>query len=106
MGPDTTNNYSIHIDGNIQYGIPDFEADCDQFLKESVTIKKIDEKNLSFECEIKFDKWKFFQSTGITDWMYLCCPNRRVAHLMMFGKNKKIRHKNFNRAAKIIGRIL
>lgn len=33
---------------------------------------------------------------------YKTCPNRRVAHLMKYGKGYKIRYKNYIRALKII----
>lgn len=31
-----------------------------------------------------------------------CCPNRRVAHLISHGKNRRIRKKNWRRAVKLI----
>lgn len=38
----------------------------------------------------------------IYDTTYRTCPNRRVAHLMKYGKKARVRNKNFIRANKIL----
>lgn len=57
---------------------------------------------LSFTTECKIDRWLFNQLSGFYAMVVRYCPNRRVAHLAKYGKNDRVRHKNFNRAVKII----
>lgn len=57
---------------------------------------------LSFTTKCTFNKWTLYKLTGIYKAVIDGCPNRRVAHLIKYGKNDRVRHKNFNRAVKII----
>lgn len=47
---------------------------------------------------IKLDRMMFHKIIGSYDWIINKCPNRRVVHLIKYGKNKRVRNKNFNRA--------
>lgn len=57
---------------------------------------------LSFTTKCTFNKWTLYKLTGIYKAVINGCPNRRVAHLIKYGKNDRVKHKNFNRAVKII----
>lgn len=42
--------------------------------------------------------------SGALDWLIEYCPNRRVTHLMKYGKNDNVRYKNARRAVKLIAK--
>lgn len=60
----------------------------------------------SLTYNVRFDSEKYWRLTGLWKWVYDNCPNRRVRHLLMYGKTKRIRIKNFIRGVKIIGNIV
>lgn len=93
---------TIYIEGVEYKGltISSFELDPDkseQYIRNSVnrTIRILDP--VTYECTIKFDPYSWYKAVGLWDWVRSNCPNRRVAHLMKYGKNRRIRHKNFRR---------
>ena len=69
-----------------------------------VDITSPKEGTLSFK--MKFNTETFYRLTGLYDWIYQNCPNRRIAHLMKYGKTHRVRDKNFRRALHIIGMLL
>lgn len=42
----------------------------------------------------------------VWDWVLEKCPNRRVKHLMTYGKNERIRRKNFKHAVRLISKFV
>lgn len=60
----------------------------------------------SFTCQFKLNRMVWAKLTGLWDWARYNCPDKRVKHLMKYGKNDRIKWKNFKRAIKMIGRIL
>ena len=88
--------------------IEDFECDfahtIEEYKDEIFKIETIDEANLT--CTMIFDTEQFWKLTGLYEWVYQSCPNRRVRHFMKYGKTKRIRKKNFKRALRIVGRLL
>lgn len=62
----------------------------------------------SFECIAKASKEFILAVTGLRNSILECCPNKRVVHLALNGRTRRIRKKNFNRAIKILeeGRLM
>ena len=56
----------------------------------------------SFECIAKASKEFILAVTGLRNLILECCPNKRVVHLALNGRTRRIRKKNFNRAIKIL----
>lgn len=56
----------------------------------------------SFECIAKLSKEAIMALWGIRETVLRCCPNKRVVHLALYGRTKRIRKKNFNRAIRIL----
>ena len=107
MGPENHSEYSLTLPGNLKYGIPDFIGDGEAFkeyVDEHLYVKP--HGPIEFEVTFKWDPRKFWEIVGLIDWTYTYCPNRKVANLMRYGKNKKIRNKNFHRAVRLIGRLV
>lgn len=50
----------------------------------------------------RLNLFSILQISGALDWIIEYCPNRRVTHLMKYGKNDNVRHKNIRRAIKLI----
>ena len=58
----------------------------------------------SFEYIAKASKEFILAITGLRKSILECCPNKRVVHLALNGRTRRIRKKNFNRAIKILER--
>lgn len=56
----------------------------------------------SFEFIAKASKEFILAVTGLRNSILECCPNKRVVHLALNGRTRRIRKKNFNRAIKIL----
>lgn len=56
----------------------------------------------AFDWFVKMTKDAMLAITGMYAAVINCCPDRRVAHLAVYGKTARIRKKNFNRAIKIL----
>ena len=52
----------------------------------------------------RLNLFSILQISGALDWIIEHCPNRRVTHLMKYGKNDNVRRKNIRRALKIIAK--
>ena len=91
-----------------QARIESFECDlhkvCEEHRDEIFKITDIDHRSLTFK--MTFNTEKFYKLTGLYDWIYRNCPNRRVRHLMKCGKTKRVRKKNLRRALHIMGMLL
>ena len=61
---------------------------------------------LTFECTVKIDRQLIMKILGAWDWVIDNCHDKRIAHLIKYGKNKKIRWKNFKRGIHIIAKEL
>lgn len=108
-------NGKIFIDG-VEYevgDIPNLEVDVEgyaDFVRDECRRNHVVGRNsdgeLTCTFNVKFNPITFYKITGVYDYAYKYCPNRRVAHLMRFGKNWKVRRKNMFRAIDIIGHML
>lgn len=101
---------AFHIDGCEVKGIPDFDFEqTEEFNNElwggtEKTLRLSDKGELSMQ--IKINRMLFYKLTGVWDWVIKNCPNRRVVHFMRYGKNDRIKEKNFKRAMRILGKEL
>lgn len=88
--------------------ITEFRCDLDEVFYEHrnkfLTILNTDEVTLT--TTVKFNKLAFYKITGLWNWVYLNCPNRRVRHLMKYGKTRRVQLKNYARALHIIGKVI
>ena len=94
------------IEGNEFKGIPTFEVsdvefhnDVHDYLVDHIT-SIANENSIEFTCHL--DLFDLYNIIGLYQWVIDNCSNRRVIHLIKYGKNIKIRKKNFNRAIRII----
>ena len=106
-------DYTFYIEGK-EFGptrIEPFECNVDEVCEEHRDeIFTVIDMNSEFTGEVTFtmifNTEQFWKLTGLWDWVYQSCPNRRVRHLMKYGKTKRVREKNFKRALHIVGVIL
>lgn len=56
----------------------------------------------TFEALCTISKDATLALLGVRDSVLHLCPNKKVVHLAVNGRNKKIRKKNFNRAIRIL----
>ena len=99
---------SIQIDGCDILGIPemefDIEAASETYKNNLLEIMKLSSYTGTFK--MRFDIFKFYKIAGLYDYVRTYCPNRRVVHLMEYGKTRRIRLKNFYRGMRIIGKLI
>lgn len=98
---------SIFIDGCEFKGISDFSVECDkieEYVKDSVVASWSDSVTMTATCKI--NRMAFYKFIGLWDWAIENCPNKRVVHLMRYGKNNKVKMKNFRRSLRIIEKVL
>lgn len=101
FGPGT-----LYIEGKPIAGIESFECDVHEVCEEHRNeIFKFTQKD-AITFTVTMNKLAFCKLTGLYDWVCNNCPNRRVVHLIKYGKNRRVRWKNFRRALRIIGREL
>lgn len=68
----------------------------------SVSVASLVDAEMAFDWFVKMTKDTMLAITGMYTAILNCCPDRRVAHLAVYGKTARIRKKNFNRAIKIL----
>lgn len=102
----------LYIDGK-EFGqtiIEPFTCDihhtCEEHRGEIFSFKEMITSESEISFKISFNVELFYKLTGLWDYVYNNCPNRRVVHLMNYGGTKRTRMKNFKRGLRIIGRIL
>lgn len=100
----------FYINGDPVKGISDlaiYETDIAECIKDHTTYS-LNENNdcLSFNATIKLNKVDLLKLLGIYDWVIDNCYNRRVVHLIKYGKNERVRNKNFNRALMILNKMI
>lgn len=60
----------------------------------------------SLKCILRLNKIELFQILGLWDTILEVCPDKRVKHLMRYGKNDRVKLKNYYHAIKLVGREL
>ncbi len=97
---------TFYIDGKPLAGIESFECNIEEVYKEHRDeIFKICNAD-SFTVTVKMNVKALYKFIGLYDWVCNNCPNRKVAHLIKYGKTSRVQQKNFKRALRIIGKIL
>lgn len=93
---------SYYINGEeIGPGIPDFECTTDDLrneLSDHIKFKLDSLGEFTATLKIHIDKIFCAKMMGLYQWVCENCPNRRVIHLMKYGKNKRVKNKNLQRA--------
>lgn len=101
---------TIYINGCETKGIETFEWTDDanlaiDYVKDNCRwVRQPDTGEFTLTCKI--NKIVFLKLIGIWDWAIKYCPNRKVKHLIKFGKNNRVKLKNFYRAMRLIGKEL
>lgn len=60
----------------------------------------------TIECTTDCNGFRFFEALAFWKQIYKVCPNKRVKHLMLNGKTKRVRLKNYQRAFDIVYKAL
>ena len=101
---------TLYINGEeIGTGIPDFECSWDDIhaeFKKDMKISLDPEGSFTATLNTKIDMLWMAKLFGIWQWVYDLCPNRRVIHLAQYGKNKRVKIKNFKRACRITAKAM
>lgn len=82
--------------------IPSLEDDVDECKKNAM---KLVYESIELTGTVYLDPFLFYKLMGVYDWVLTYCPNKRVVHLVKYGKNDRVRFKNFWRAYMILGDI-
>ena len=91
-------------EGISDYSFEEHEEAAREYCRSCWVVKRYAQNSLEFTMKIK--RIPYLKVLGLWDWAYENCPNGRVKHLMRYGKNDKIRHKNYQRALGIICKSL
>lgn len=97
----TSNISSVTIDGCEFLGIEDFTSDDDvlnDYIHDEASRLIGSLSHGEFTATVKLNRLTFYKLIGLWDWVMKYCPNRRLVHLMNYGKNPRTRDKNFCRA--------
>lgn len=99
---------TMFIEGRPVYGIAEFTCDMGTVVKEYFDANSIITWTtpLSYEFYIKWNNYLLYKLMGLWNWVADNCPNRRVAHLIKYGKTERVRNKNFKRGLHILGTYL
>lgn len=90
--------------GVADYTYEDYEDETVNYLMSKGSFKIDSQGELAGTFKVnRITLWKVM---GLWDWVIKSCPNRRVVHLMQFGKTRRVKLKNFNRAIHILGSIM
>lgn len=100
----------FYIDGE-KFNGPSFletlEYDPIERMKKRFQIVLNSRPSFYYDTTIKFiDPFTLIKLSGLYDFVIDNCHNIRVVHLIKYGKNYKVRKKNFNRAVRIIEKEL
>jgi hypothetical protein len=98
---------NISIDGCEFKGISDFNVSretINKYVSQNTVISFNDDFTITATCRIS--RIKLYKVIGLYDWAIQNCPNKRVVHLMRYGKNARVKMKNFRRSLRIIEKVL
>ena len=85
--------------------IPELDlSDVHDYLNEHkiITNNKFGE----LTCTFSIPRITWLKFVGIWDYAYTYCPSRRVKHLMVYGKNNRVKLKNYRHAMNLINKYL
>ena len=98
---------TVYINGvDLAYNdIPELDmSDVQDYWRDHKTIIKTDAGELILHCDIPYIL--MLKLVGIWDYAYTYCPSRRVRHLMVYGKNDRVKIKNYRHAMNLINKYL
>lgn len=101
IGDMKIDNHDIPEIADFTYDDTEFQADLKM---RAITV--LDPLEGEFTCEFRVEKSVWAKLTGLWQWAYENCPNKRVRHLMQHGKNGRVQWKNFKRAIHEIAKVL
>lgn len=105
LGPGTVYINGIEFVGNVtSYSFDDHMDECVEHIKENTRLVYNESGELTFKTKV--NKINMFKIMGLWDWIRENCPNRRIKHLIKYGKNKRVRLKNLKRAVHLIAEML
>lgn len=85
--------------------IPELDlSDVHDYWKDHKTITHADSGELTLTCNIPLII--LLKLVGIWDYACTYCPSRRVKHLMLHGKNDRVKLKNYRHAMNLINKYL
>lgn len=101
---------AVYIDGEY-VGIAK-DITITDFVPDRDAVKDYVRENIVMSCDgfreltgtISIDKITMFKLTGLWYWAMYNCPNKKLVKLMKYGKNARVKMKNFKRAIKEIGK--
>lgn len=99
----------LYVDGVVISEIPEFKIDESEASAgpefTDLKITSSDEQSITFTARPKLTRFQRLKLFGIYNYCLVMCPNKRVVHLMKYGKNERTRYKNTKRAMRILERI-
>lgn len=104
----SSNNPVFYISGEKSYYVPELNLTVDD-ADDIESLYKYDciyNNDASISSECKVDRMMLYKICGVYNFVIKYCPNRRVAHLIKYGKNERVRIKNFNRALMILNKMI
>ena len=82
------------------YDFENYREDTESYLKENMVLRMYDPCELTITSTV--NRILLLKIGGIWYWVLENCPDRRVKHLMMYGKNERVQYKNYLHACRLI----
>ena len=104
----TSNNPVFYISGEKSYYVPELNLtvddadDMESLYEYDVVAEPTKDGKIKFYALCKVDRMMLYKICGVYNFVIKYCPNRKVVHLIKYGKNERVRNKNFNRALMIL----
>lgn len=93
---------TLYINDEEFGSINEAEITCSDEFDIPNYIRKIENLEASFECLCRITKEAIMAIMGVKSAVIELCPNKKVVHLALYGKKKRTRTKNLNRAIRIL----
>nr|DAU88550.1 MAG TPA: hypothetical protein [Caudoviricetes sp.] len=92
------------VGGLTDYNFENHRKDIELYCKNNTVLRAKDP--LTFTVTVNVNRISLLKVSGIWDWVFENCPDRRVKHLMTYGKNERVRYKNFKHASRLISKLI
>lgn len=93
---------TLYINDEEFGSINEAEITCSDEFDIPDYIRKIENLETSFEFLCRITKEAAMTIMGVKSAVIELCPNKKVVHLALYGKKKRTRTKNLNRAIRIL----
>lgn len=77
----------------------DFDKACTDFVLKHMSFDPV-----TLSCSLKINRLMLLKFMGFWQWALDWCPSKRVVHLMKYGKNARVKVKNYDRAVELIAK--